>query len=69
MVGHGGHGTHGKGAVDREIRSRPKGHAYINFGDDDNEVQYNHELRNTRDNTKSNICEEGGDCADRVNEE
>ena len=61
MVGHGGTRKN-KGAVDREIRVRQKGHAYINFGDE--EDNYYH-----RGDTKSNICEEGGDCAERVNEE
>ena len=62
LVGHGQKGGKEGGAVDREFKSRPRGHAYINFGDE--EDNYYH-----RGNTKSNICEEGGDCADRVNEE
>ena len=53
-------------AVDRVFRSNPRASAYINFGD---EKSLAGESRKNQTTTKSSICEEAGDCADRVNEE
>ena len=56
-VGHGKKGIE-SGAVDRDFKNRPRGYAYI--GDEEILVG---------SSSKANICEEAGDCADRVNEE
>ena len=51
----------GKGALDREIRVSSRTHAWI----DDKEPSYS----TPKDGSTANICEEAGDCADRVNRE
>jgi len=56
MAGH--YKKRGKGALDREIRVSSKAQAWIG----DKEPSYSTP-------STANICEEAGDCADRVNEE
>lgn len=59
MAGH--EKKRGKSALDREIRVRPRAQAWI----DDEAPSYS----TPKDGSTANICEEAGDCADRVNEE
>ena len=67
-VGHGEKGGKAGAAVDRVFRSNPRASAYINFGDEEQKSLAG-ESRKNQTTTKSSICEEAGDCADRVNEE
>ena len=70
LVGHGEKGGKTGSAVNRKFVPRNSSTVYVNFGDDDDDDGYDAGGTSlSRYAKKSNICVEGGDCADRVNEE
>ena len=68
LVGHGQKGGKEGGAVDRPFKNRPRGYGFI-AGDDELPESETTFIAASRKEHHASICEEGGDCADRVNEE